>query len=268
MPPARGGRGGGRGGSRGGAFNPARGTVTIAGTELNWDLTGLDIQKGPAERFPEAPPPQAPPPTDDELAMVKHHLAVRDRIHEGPFYTILNDGMKNGLKRKANEPAPTEASLFDPFTGNQTYSAKYLKVRRRLPKLDARPYVVDLFPTELRTTLTGTTSTTSSNAKKPARRTLAVTKVSSVSQIERLIKSEQERTNEAEARAEEDDDDAEAEDDEIDEEKPDAVDEEDNWSAASTDSEESDDDYNAEQYFDNGEDEDIDDADPYENTYE
>jgi DNA-directed RNA polymerase III subunit RPC7 len=24
----------------------------IAGTELNWDLTGLDIQKGPAERFP------------------------------------------------------------------------------------------------------------------------------------------------------------------------------------------------------------------------
>jgi DNA-directed RNA polymerase III subunit RPC7 len=48
---ARGGRGGGRGG-RGGAFNSARGTVTIAGTELNWDLTGLDIQKGPAERFP------------------------------------------------------------------------------------------------------------------------------------------------------------------------------------------------------------------------
>lgn len=48
---ARGGRGGARGG-RGGAFNPARGTVTIAGTELNWDLTGLDIQKGPAERFP------------------------------------------------------------------------------------------------------------------------------------------------------------------------------------------------------------------------
>lgn len=32
--------------------NPARGTVTIAGTELHWDLTGLDIQKGPAERFP------------------------------------------------------------------------------------------------------------------------------------------------------------------------------------------------------------------------
>lgn len=46
----RGGRGG-RGGGRGG-FNPRSGTVTIAGTELNWDLTGLEIQKGPAERFP------------------------------------------------------------------------------------------------------------------------------------------------------------------------------------------------------------------------
>jgi DNA-directed RNA polymerase III subunit RPC7 len=24
----------------------------IGGTEVDWDLTGLDIQKGPAERFP------------------------------------------------------------------------------------------------------------------------------------------------------------------------------------------------------------------------
>ncbi|KAF1836958.1 hypothetical protein BDW02DRAFT_566549, partial [Decorospora gaudefroyi] len=212
-----------------------------------------------------APPPQAPPSTDNEIRIVKHHLGVRDRIHEGPFYTILNDGMKNGLKRKANEPAPTEASLFDPFTGNQTYSAKYLKVRRRLPKLDARPYVVDLFPAELRPVLDGTRAD-GHNAKK--RRTLGVTKVNAVSQIERLIKSEQERTNEAEARAEEEaDEDAEEEEEDPDEEKPDAAEEEDNWSAASTDSEESDDDYNAEQYFDNGEDDDIDDADPYENTY-
>jgi DNA-directed RNA polymerase III subunit RPC7 len=213
--------------------------------------------------------------------MVKHHLAVRDRIHEGPFYTILNDGMKNGLKRKASEPAPTEASLFDPFTGNQTYSAKYMKVRRRLPKLDARPYgelaglgrnwhgltsaVVDLFPAELRPVLDGTRADGNPTKK---RRTLAVTKVDAVSQIERLIKSEQERTNEAEANAEGEEEEAEEEEEDPDEEKPDAVDEEDNWSAQSTDSEESDDDYNAEQYFDNGDDDDIDDADPYENTYE
>ncbi|KAA8615650.1 dna-directed rna polymerase iii subunit rpc7 [Pyrenophora tritici-repentis] len=176
MPPARGGRGG-RGGGRGGAFNPVRGTVTIAGTELNWDLSGLEIQKGPAERFPDRPPPQAPPPTDDEADMVRHHLSFRDRVHEGPFYTLLNDGMKDGLKRKASEPAPTEATLFDPFTGNQTYSAKYLKVRRRLPKLDERPYVVDLFPAELRSLLDGT-HTDGNPTKK--RRTLGGTQPEAV----------------------------------------------------------------------------------------
>lgn len=215
--------------------------------------------------------------------MVQHYLAVRDRIHEGPFYTILNDGMKNGLKRKANEPAPTEASLFNPFEDNQTYSAKYLKVRRRLPKLDARPYgkllyaplreqrihaypVTDLFPAELRSILDGNRGDGNPSKK---RRTLGVTKVNAVSQIERLIQSEQNRTNEAAARAEEEEEDAEEEEAEADDDsKPDAVDEDDNWSAVSSDSEESDDDYNAEQYFDNGEDDDIDDVDPYENTYE
>jgi DNA-directed RNA polymerase III subunit RPC7 len=232
----------------------------------------------------EAPPPQAPPPTAHEEGLIAHYLAVRDRIHEGPFYTILNDGMNDGLKRKASEPAPTEASLFNPFSDNQTYSSKYFKVRRRLPKLDARPYgksdserhtwetrkliahtVTDLFPTELRPVLAGTQNPNSSASKK--RRMLGVSKINAVSQIERMIKAELNRTNEAEARAEEDLDD-EDEEEEVEEEKPDAVDEEDNWSAVSTDSEESDDDYNAEQYFDNGEDDDIDDADPYENTYE
>jgi DNA-directed RNA polymerase III subunit RPC7 len=194
-----------------------------------------------------------------------HHIAVRDRVHEGPFYTVLNDGMKNGLKRKASEPAPTEASLFNPFTDNQTYSAKYLKVRRRLPKLDARPYVTDMFPSELRSVLDGTRSDGNPSKK---RRTLAVTKPNAVSQIERLIKAEQDRTNEAEARAEDELDEDADEEEEPDEDKPEAVDEEDDYSAASSDSEESDDDYNAEQYFDNGEDDDVDDADPYENTYE
>jgi DNA-directed RNA polymerase III subunit RPC7 len=126
--------------------------------------------------------------------------------------------------------------------------------------------VIDLFPAELRSILDGTKADGNPSKK---RRTLGVTKINAVSQIERMINAEQNRTNEAEARAEEElDEDAEDVEEEADDDKPDAVDEEDNWSAVSTDSEESDDDYNAEQYFDNGEDDDIDDADPYENTYE
>jgi DNA-directed RNA polymerase III subunit RPC7 len=126
------------------------------------------------------------------------------------------------------------------------------------------PPVTDLFPAELRPTLDGTRG----DGASKKRRTLGVGKINAVSQIERMIKAEEGRTNDAEARADDDDDDEDDEEQEQDDDKPDAIDEEDNWSAASSDSEESDDDYNAEQYFDNGEDDDIDDADPYENTYE
>lgn len=146
MAPGRGGRGGargGRGGGRGGgAFNAQRGggTVSIGGIECNWDISGLDIQRAPAERFPKAPPPQAPPPTDEDTNSVRHALGVRELVHEGSFYTILNDHMNTGLKRKANDPVPTEAVLFNSFIDNQTFTGKYLKVRRRIPNLNARPY--------------------------------------------------------------------------------------------------------------------------------
>lgn len=125
--------------------------------------------------------------------------------------------------------------------------------------------VVDLFPPELREHL-DRGGNGESNKK---RKVLSVSKVTAVSYLDRMLNQEQERSKEAEARGDEDDDDVD-EDEEVDEDedKPDAVDDEDNWSAASSDSEEADDDYNAEQYFDNGEDDDIDDADPYENTYE
>lgn len=72
MPPGgRGGRGGGRGGA---SFN---GKVTIAGTELNWDLTGLDIQKGPAERFPVRLPLLASATSHHcHLCAAHHHRTV------------------------------------------------------------------------------------------------------------------------------------------------------------------------------------------------
>ncbi|KAF2111736.1 DNA-directed RNA polymerase III, subunit Rpc31 [Lophiotrema nucula] len=260
MPPSR----GGRGGARGGGFTAARpGTVKIAGVELQWDLSGLEIEKAPAERFPKRDPPMAPKPTPDEEAIVQHYLTVRDRIHEGPFYTVLNDGMTSGLKRKANEPAPTEAQMFNPFTDNQTYSSKYLKVRRRIPKLDTRPYVTELFPEELRSLLENKADADHPNKK---RKLLSVAKGDIKTKIDRIFDDAEARLGEQNDEEEEEAEEAEEENEEDD--KPDQVEEDDNWSAVSSDSEESDDDYNAEQYFDNGEDDDIDDADPYENTYD
>lgn len=142
---------------------------------------------------------------------------------------------------------------------HEFYSTPYLQA-------DMSSVVTDLFPTELRPILTTSPNPLHPSSKK--RRTLGVSKINAVSQIERMIKAEQDRSA---AGADEDggDEDDEEADGGEDEDKEGAEDEEeDDFSAASSDSEESDDDYNAEQYFDNGEDDDIDDADPYENTYE
>jgi DNA-directed RNA polymerase III subunit RPC7 len=123
--------------------------------------------------------------------------------------------------------------------------------------------VTDLFPPELRSLLEGPNAEDASNKK---RKTLKIaTTANAVSKIENLMEAQKQRLEE---RGEDADEDYDDEDEEDDEEKPDAVNEEDNWSAVSSDSEESADDYNAERYFDNGDDDDVDDGDPYENSYE
>ncbi|KAF2274120.1 uncharacterized protein EI97DRAFT_402958 [Westerdykella ornata] len=270
MAPRGGGRGGSRAGRAGGAFNPSRG-LTIGGVEVGWDLTGLKIEKGPVERFPAKPPPQAPPPTEGERATIRHYLAVRERIHDGPFYTILNDGMKSGKKRRHNEAPPSATALFNPFTDNQTYTSKYTKVRRRIPKLDTRPYVTELFPPELQSLLEGpTTNGADGDANQnKKRKTLQVARsATAASKIDSYMAMQGQRLRDLEERGGEDVDEDYDEEDEEGNEKPEAVDEEDSWSAVSSDSEESGDDYNAERYFDNGDDDDIDDGDPYENAYD
>jgi DNA-directed RNA polymerase III subunit RPC7 len=260
---------GGRGGARGGRGGGAPGTVKIAGVEMAWDLTGLELKKSPTECFPKTSHGPPPPPTSDEKSRHHRHVTLRERIHDGPLYTILSDGMQTGLKPRHGDAAPTEASLFNPFTDNLTYSAKYMKVRRRIPRLDTRPYVVHLFPEELRSILSHTAD---GGRESKRQKLLQVSKVTAVSRIDRILEAEEARAKEereradAEEEVEQEVDDEEAEEDY--DEKPDAIDEEDNWSAPSTDSEESDDDYNAEQYFDGGEDDYGDEGGGDENTYE
>ncbi|KAF1999686.1 hypothetical protein P154DRAFT_436678 [Amniculicola lignicola CBS 123094] len=268
----------GRGGGRGGFGGGGRGGLKIGGVELNWDLSGIQVDKKPAERFPKRAAPLPPPPTSTEKRSVQYYMQIRDRIHSGPFYTVLNDGMRNGLRRPNNEPAPTEEQLFNPFTDNETYSAKYNKVRRRIPKLDTRPYVKELFPAELRALL-GDDSDDADDADgaRPAkkRKLLSVKKVgNAMTRIDAYLAEEEDRLKHHPNGAnpdnpddvDPDDDDDEEENGEEDEEDEEDVD--DNFSAVSSDSEDSDDDYNAEQYFDNGEDDEGDEGDPYENTYE
>ena len=67
------------------------------------------------------------PLTRTERLHVARYRAFRDRVHEGPLYTVLGDHHRVG--RRA-----------DAFDGMPTYTQKYRKKIRRLPKLDTRPY--------------------------------------------------------------------------------------------------------------------------------
>lgn len=69
-----------------------------------------------------------------ERIQISRLRSFRDRVHEGPLYTILGDGYRAGKQRRSG---PAE---FDPFDGMPSYSIKYRKAKRKVPKLDTRPY--------------------------------------------------------------------------------------------------------------------------------
>ncbi|KAI5791817.1 DNA-directed RNA polymerase III, subunit Rpc31 [Geopyxis carbonaria] len=69
--------------------------------------------------------------------MVARHRSHREKIHNGPMYTVM-------VRNRGKE---------DPFNDVGKYSSKYTRQSRKAPKLDARPYVYDLFPSELYPTI-------------------------------------------------------------------------------------------------------------------
>ncbi|KAL8919041.1 MAG: hypothetical protein Q9208_007007 [Pyrenodesmia sp. 3 TL-2023] len=124
------------------------GGYKIAGTVVPWD-PDIDLDRPtPTPLFPPYSPSSPTPLTAAEKAQVATFLSLRARIREGPFYTILDDDARVGKKTAASA-----AATFDPFGGMPTYSQKYMKKRRRLPKMSARPYVLKYFPKELWSTL-------------------------------------------------------------------------------------------------------------------
>ena len=88
----------------------------------------------PEQAYHPTPPK---PLSKTEKRQVQHFLAFRKRVHDGPHYTILDEEHQVGKpKRKA-------AAVFDPFEGMPTYTHRYIKRRRTLPKLDDRSYGED-----------------------------------------------------------------------------------------------------------------------------
>ncbi|KAI5817716.1 DNA-directed RNA polymerase III, subunit Rpc31 [Pyronema omphalodes] len=203
---SRGGRGGGFGG-RGGRQNIPG--VSQFGDDIKPDYSVTEL-------FPPNPPPVQSSLTKEERAMVSRFRSHRDKIHTGPFYTVL---------------APrTKGTTEDPFNNISRYSEKYQRKPRKAPKLDSRPYVVEFFPEELHATL----GVEKSEDGKIRKKTLVVT------QLDELLDMVAEDGAEDK---EEDKEDKEEEDKGVESEQdPDQL----------TDDDEGD--YNAEQYFSGGDD--------------
>ncbi|TKA79092.1 hypothetical protein B0A49_01219 [Cryomyces minteri] len=227
-------RGGGFGRGRGGGFGKGK----MGGIDLPWEYDpDLKVDTKPSELFPKLEPPLAAPPRRLERAQVARYRTLRDRIHEGPLYTVLGHNVRVGKTGGRTQ--------VDPFDGMPTYTQKYKRQRRKIPRLDTRPYVMEFFPEELRSTLdpnyrpsNGTTTSSGSATDNKKKRLL-------ISQGNKLgVLDEFDEENEGRA-GEDDDDDAEKDDDEepAEEEQDDDFEED----------EEEGDDYNAEQYFSNGE---------------
>ena len=195
------------------------------------------------------------PLSHDERIQVARFRSLRDNIHSGPLYTVLGDNVKVA---KPGTKGGLAVAQLDPFEGMQSYSQKYKRRERRVPKLDTRPYgsrfhslkdhtlqktniqkVLQYFPKELWSTLDPSTSSTNPNPSSTAREKklqLAPSRLSLLNADDRELLGE--------LGGDGDNDEIKKEDGE---EAPEEVDDE-----YASDEESMAGDYNAEQYFDDG----------------
>lgn len=69
-----------------------------------------------------------------EQTQVDYYRELRESFHEGPYYSVLDASSSNAKKGSAAR------SNFDAFHGMPTYSGRYQKKRRTLPRITGRPY--------------------------------------------------------------------------------------------------------------------------------
>lgn len=78
--------------------------------------------------------PRARPLTAREQLQVDYYRGLRERYHDGPYYSILDSAStaaKKGSLARAN---------FDSFHGMPTYSGRYQRKKRTMPRMGGRSY--------------------------------------------------------------------------------------------------------------------------------
>jgi DNA-directed RNA polymerase III subunit RPC7 len=83
--------------------------------------------------------PRARPLTAREQIQVDLYRQLRERFHDGPYYSVLKSDSSSAKK---DSSARAE---FDPFHGMPSYSGRYQKKRRAAPNLKGRPYGTSTF---------------------------------------------------------------------------------------------------------------------------
>lgn len=182
-------------------------------------------------------PPIADPPSLFERQLVSHYRTLRARIHDGPFYAILDSSAR--VHKSGKKTPPT--AHYDPFESMPTYSQRYTKKKNTLPKLSSRPFVKSFFPEEL-WAIIEPGSVAGEQGQQQQKKRLNLSTRTRLDRFDVDVEDEED----AEGDDAEDGDKAEGQEDEDkEEEDPDQFDEDD---------EDDNDDYNAEQYFDGGDD--------------
>ncbi|KAJ0415965.1 DNA-directed RNA polymerase III, subunit Rpc31 [Aspergillus carlsbadensis] len=117
----------------------------LPGAEFTWDTTDPsgEADTAPTPLFPKYTIPRARPISDREQVQVNLYRTLRERFHDGPYYSIL------GVSSGSNGYTASSKANFDPFNGMPSYSGKYQKKKRLVPRLQGRPYVLKFFPREL-----------------------------------------------------------------------------------------------------------------------
>ncbi|PWY70272.1 III, C31 subunit of DNA-directed RNA polymerase [Aspergillus heteromorphus CBS 117.55] len=221
----------------------------LPGAEFSWETgdAGGEPDTAPTPLFPKYTVPRGRPLTAQEQLQVDLYRSLRERIHDGPYYSIL-DGATSAAKKDSAARAN-----FDPFHGMQSYSGKYQKKKRALPRILGRQYVMKFFPRELWQTIQPT-------FRPDAAMDGYVPQVAAIAGKRGFEDDEEEEDDEAGKRRKtgggEDEDAGDDGDDDKDVLDPDEEQEE---QLEDDDFEDDDDDmggdYNAEQYFDGGDDE-------------
>ncbi|KAG2412790.1 hypothetical protein HFD88_010347 [Aspergillus terreus] len=113
----------------------------LPGAEFTWDADpNGEPDTAPTPLFPKYTVPRARPLTAREQIQVDLYRQLRERFHDGPYYSVLKSDSSSAKK---DSSARAE---FDPFHGMPSYSGRYQKKRRAAPNLKGRPYVMKFFP--------------------------------------------------------------------------------------------------------------------------